>query len=121
MPPVLRIGRGGGDVVAIFDIVARHADPRKHILQTPPPRERRVTVLWALAHARANMTDMSDHPVPARKPSLEPGKIEGLSPDAFFYENELSRKRSEARKRAIKQWLHRLLKRSPSTQATDLD
>ena len=71
--------------------------------------------------ARANMTGMSDHPVPARKPSLAPGKIKGMSRDAFFYENELSRKRSEARKRAVKQWLHRLLKRSPGTHATDLD
>jgi hypothetical protein len=44
-----------------------------------------------------------------------------MSRDVFFVENELSRKRAEARKRAIKQWLRRLLKRSPGTQATDLD
>jgi hypothetical protein len=36
---------------------------------------------------------------------------EGLPPDVFFYEGELSRKRAEARKRAVKRWLNRLLKR----------
>ena len=44
-----------------------------------------------------------------------------MSLDVFFYENELSRKRSEARKRAVKQWLRRFLKRSQRTQAADLD
>jgi len=44
-----------------------------------------------------------------------------MSLDVFMPENRKSRERAEARKRAVKQWLHRLLKRSPGTQATDLD
>ncbi len=72
------------------------------------------------ARARANITIM---PEPARTPksALATPSDEGLPLDAFFYEGELSRKRAEARKRAVKRWFHRLLKRSPGTQAADLD
>jgi hypothetical protein len=67
------------------------------------------------------MTAMADQNASTSKsPSATP-RDQGLSPDVFFYENELSRKRADARKRAVKQWLHRLLKRSPGTQAADLD
>jgi len=34
-----------------------------------------------------------------------------MSLDVFMPENELSRKRAEARKRAVKRWFNRLLKR----------
>jgi len=64
------------------------------------------------ARARANITAMSDQPVPARKPSLAPGKVKGMSLDVFMPENRIARARSEARKRAVKQWFYRLLKRS---------
>jgi len=50
---------------------------------------------------------------PTSHPPAAPLRDEGLSPDAFFYENEGARKRAEARRRAVKRWLHRLLKRSP--------
>lgn len=73
------------------------------------------------ARARANMTAMPDPLAPVPKSTPAPRQGKGMSRDVFFVENELSRKRAEARKRAIKQWLRRLLKRSPGTQATDLD
>jgi len=44
-----------------------------------------------------------------------------MSRDVFIYENEWLHERAEARKRAVKRWLHRLLKRSQGTQAADLD
>ena len=64
------------------------------------------------ARARANITAMSE-PALTSKPPSAPLQGKGMSRDAFFYENELSRKRAEARKRAVKRWLNRLLKRSP--------
>ena len=72
------------------------------------------------ARAGANITAMSEPATTSKSPPA-PRQGKGLSPDAFFYENELSRKRAEARKRAVKRWIHRLLKRSPGTQAADLD
>jgi hypothetical protein len=36
-----------------------------------------------------------------------------MSRDVFIYENEWLHERAEARKRAVKRWLNRLLKRSP--------
>jgi hypothetical protein len=67
------------------------------------------------ARARANITIMSE---PARTPksALATPLDEGLPLDAFFYEGELSRKRAEARKRAVKQWLSRFVKRSRRPQ-----
>jgi hypothetical protein len=67
------------------------------------------------------MTAMADQPASTSKspPATRQGK--GMSLDVFFVENELSRKRSEARKRAVKQWLRRHLKRSQRTQAADPD
>jgi hypothetical protein len=60
--------------------------------------------------AGATITAMVE-PQPAPKsPPITPWD-EGLPPDVFFYENELSRKRAEARKRAVKRWFNRLLKR----------
>ncbi len=73
------------------------------------------------ARACANLTTMSDQPVPTRRRTLAPHEVKPLSSDAFFYENEWSRERAEARKRAVKRWLNRLLKRSQGTQAANLD
>jgi hypothetical protein len=55
---------------------------------------------------------MSDQLVPARRRTLAPHEVKPLSSDAFFYENEWSRERAEARKRAVKRWINRLLHRS---------
>jgi hypothetical protein len=58
------------------------------------------------------MTAMSDPLAPAPESAPVPRRGKGMSLDVFFYENELSRKRAEARRRAIKGWLDRILKRS---------
>jgi len=44
-----------------------------------------------------------------------------MSLDVFMPENRKSRERAEARRRAVKRWVNRLLKRSQGTQAADLD
>jgi hypothetical protein len=67
------------------------------------------------------MTVMSDQPASASKSAPVRPDVGRMSLDVFMPENRLARKRAEARKRAVKQWLHRLLKRSPGTQAADLD
>jgi hypothetical protein len=67
------------------------------------------------ARACANLTAMSDQPVPARRRTLAPHEVKPLSSDAFFYENEWSRERAEARKRAVKRWFSWLLHRSSQT------
>ncbi|MGO9448901.1 MAG: hypothetical protein ACLQQB_04930 [Solirubrobacteraceae bacterium] len=64
---------------------------------------------------------MADQPTPARKSGLAPHEVRGMSLDVFMPENRLARARAEARKRAVKRWLNRLLKRSQGTQAADLD
>jgi hypothetical protein len=71
--------------------------------------------------ARANITAMPDQPTRDRKSGLAPHEVKGMSLDVFMPENRISRARAEARKRAVKRWFSRLLKRSPGTQATDPD
>lgn len=68
------------------------------------------------ARACANLNVMPDQPVTARRRTLAPHEIKPLSSDAFFYENEWSRDRAEARKRAVKRWFGRLVKRSRRPQ-----
>jgi hypothetical protein len=64
------------------------------------------------ADAGANMTVMSEQSSSASKP--DPMRPEGgrMSLDVFMPEDRLARKRAEARKRAVKRWFNRLLKRS---------
>jgi hypothetical protein len=73
------------------------------------------------AGACANLTVMSDQPASAPDPRPASRRGKGMSLDVFMPENRKSRERAEARKRAVKQWLRRFLKRSPGTQAADLD
>jgi len=65
--------------------------------------------------AGANITAMSDPLAPAPKSAPAPRQGKGMSLDVFFVENELSRERAAARKRAVKRWLNRLLHRSSQT------
>jgi hypothetical protein len=60
----------------------------------------------------ANLIAMPDQPTPAPNPVSARPEVGRMSRDVFIYENELSRKRAEARKLAAKRWLHRLLHRS---------
>jgi hypothetical protein len=67
------------------------------------------------------MTAMSDrlsHPI---NPDPAPHEVVPMPSSVFFYENELSRERAQARKRAIKRWVRRLLGRSPLAENTELD
>jgi hypothetical protein len=61
------------------------------------------------------MTAMSDPLAPTPKSTPAPRQGKGMSLDVFFVENELSRKRAEARRRAVKRWFGRLLHRSSQT------
>jgi hypothetical protein len=63
--------------------------------------------------AGANMTPMADQLDSAPESTATPRRGKGMSLDVFMPENELSRMRAEARKRAVKRWFNRLLKRSP--------
>lgn len=94
--------------------------------------ERRETVfgfaLFALgrdptlgASAGVSMTTMSDQPASGPRSAPVRHDVGRMSVDVFMPENRLARARAEARKRAVKQWLHRLLKRSQDTQSVDLD
>ena len=64
------------------------------------------------ARACANLTDMSDQPTLGPKSTPAPHDVGRMSLDVFMPEDRLARKRAEARKRAVKRWFHRLLKRS---------
>lgn len=59
------------------------------------------------------MTAMSEQSSPASKPDPMRPEVGRMSVDVFMPENRLARARSEARKRAVKRWFNRLLKRSP--------
>jgi hypothetical protein len=61
----------------------------------------------------AKLTVMSDQPASAPDPRPASRRGKGMSLDVFMPENRLARARVEARKRAVKGWFHRLLKRSP--------
>lgn len=69
----------------------------------------------------ANLIAMPDQPTPAPNPIPARPDVGRMSPDVFMYENEWLHERAEARKRAVKRLLHRLLKRSQGTQAANLD
>jgi len=73
------------------------------------------------AGACAKLTVMSDQPVSAPDPRPASRRGKGMSLDVFMPENRKSRERAEARRRAVKRWVNRLLKRSQGTQAADLD
>ena len=65
------------------------------------------------AGAGANMTEMADQHDSVAESTAAPRRGKGMSLNVFMPENELSRKRAEARKRAVKRWFNRLLKRAP--------
>ena len=62
--------------------------------------------------AGASMTVMSEQPSSASKPDPMRPEVGRMSVDVFMPENRLARARAEARRRAIKSWFNRLLKRS---------
>lgn len=57
------------------------------------------------------MTAMSEQSSPASKPDPMRPEVGRMSVDVFMPENRLARKRAEARRRTVKRWLNRLLKR----------
>jgi hypothetical protein len=63
----------------------------------------------------ANLIAMPDQPTPAPNPIPAPPDVGRMSPDVFMYENEGLHEWAEARKRAVKRWLNRLLHRSHQT------
>ena len=67
------------------------------------------------AGACAKLTVMSDQPASAPVPRPASRRGKGMSLDVFMPENRLARARAEARKRAVKRWLNRLLHRSSQT------
>ncbi len=60
----------------------------------------------------ANLIAMPDQPTPAPNPIPAPPDVGRMSLDVFMYENEGAHERAQARKRAVKRWINRLLKRS---------
>jgi hypothetical protein len=58
------------------------------------------------------MMTMSDQPASASKPAPIRPDVGRMSLDVFMPENRLARARAEARKRAVKRWLNRLLRTS---------
>jgi hypothetical protein len=59
------------------------------------------------------MTTVSDQPASTSKPVPVRPDVGRMSLDVFMPENRLARARAEARKRTVKRWINRLLKRSP--------
>jgi hypothetical protein len=58
------------------------------------------------------MMTMSDQSASASKPAPIRPDVGRMSLDVFMPENRLARARAEARKRAVKRWLNRLLRTS---------
>jgi len=61
------------------------------------------------------MKAMSEQSSSACEPDPMRPEVGRMSVDVFMPEDRLARARSEARKRTVKRWLNRLLKRSRQT------
>lgn len=64
------------------------------------------------------MPDRLTHPI---NPDPAPHEVVPMPSSVFIYENEFSRERAEARKRAVKRWLHRFFKRSSLAETAEPD